>query len=156
MNSIYQNKLRVRALGLLIEDGKLLLIELDSPVSKQKIWTAPGGGVEFGESIKQALVREFREETGLLIKVKELVHINELIASPFQAIEFYFKVERIAGELILGIDPERVNTPQILRDIKFIAEDEISKTNIHPEFLVEVFNNSLGNIPKFSFKDEAM
>ena len=134
-DSIYSGKLRVRVAGLLIEDGKLLLIKLHSPVSNSDIWTAPGGGVEFGETMEKALTREFQEETGLRIRVAELLHINELIELPYHAIEFFFKVTKESGHLKLGSDPEHSQDEQILEEVRFFGKDELSELPLKPEAL---------------------
>ncbi len=134
-NSIYSGKLRVRVAGLLVEDGKLLLIKLHSPVSNSDIWTAPGGGVEFGETIEEALTREFQEETGLKIRVGELLYINELIELPYHAIEFFFKVTKESGYLKLGSDPEHSQNEQILEEVRFFGKDELSEIPLKPEAL---------------------
>lgn len=144
-NSIYSNKLRVRVLGLLKKDEKLLLVKLYSPVTKQDIWTPPGGGVEFGESLHEALKREFKEETGLVVEVKDLVRINELIESPFHAIEFYFQVEKVSGKLVLGYDPEHENGAQILKEIGFFNISELLKMEVKPEFIKHDSDFSNGN-----------
>ena len=134
-NSIYSGKLRVRVAGLLVEDGKLLLIKLHSPVSNSDIWTAPGGGVEFGETMEEALTREFQEETGLRIRVGELLYINELIELPYHAIEFFFKVTKESGHLKLGSDPEHSQNEQILEEVRFFGKDELSEIPLKPEAL---------------------
>ncbi len=136
----YSDKLRVRACGLLVEQGKVLLINLLSPVSKKTIWTAPGGGVEFGESLKETVKREFREETGLQVQVKDLVFINELIDAPFHAIEFFFEVERVSGELSLGQDPEHSKDEQLLKGLKFFSAEELAREkNVKPSILKNLF-----------------
>jgi ADP-ribose pyrophosphatase YjhB (NUDIX family) len=49
-----------------IEDGRVLLTQReDFPV-----WCLPGGGVDPGESLAQAAVREVREETGLEVELE--------------------------------------------------------------------------------------
>lgn len=131
----YSNKLRVRSCGLLFEKNKILLVELKSPIIDEWIWMPPGGGVEFGESLKEALTREFLEETGLSISVKEQIHVNEVIEPPIHAIEFYFRVERTGGSLSLGKDPESGENEQILRNIGFFSRKELMSMNSRPDFL---------------------
>lgn len=133
--SIYSGKLRVRAAGLLLTDEGLLLAELHSPASNELIWTPPGGGVEFGESIKGALKREYKEETGLDVSVDELIHINEFIQSEFHAIEFFFKVSNAVGTMKLGSDPEYSAENQILKKLSFFKQEDLSEINIKPVFL---------------------
>ncbi len=57
---------RVTIKGACVRDGKLLLVRESVSHSGQK-WELPGGGLDFGEDIQAALVREVREETGLTV-----------------------------------------------------------------------------------------
>jgi 8-oxo-dGTP pyrophosphatase MutT (NUDIX family) len=51
-------------------DGCVLLFRIEDPLdTKPPIWITPGGGVEPGESPVEAAVREFREETGVVIDI---------------------------------------------------------------------------------------
>ena len=50
--------------AVMVRDGKLLLIRRGAEPSKGK-WSVPGGRVEFGETLVEAVKREVREETGL-------------------------------------------------------------------------------------------
>ena len=132
---VYEHKLRVRVAGLLRRSEKLLLIKLDSPISKTTIWTPPGGGVQFGESLTDALRREFLEETNLEIEVGTLRHINELIQGNFHAIEFFFDVIELGGMLKLGSDPEHPEKEQIIQEIEFFSKTEIQHMVVKPDFL---------------------
>lgn len=64
----------VPCVGALVRDGagRLLLVRRANEPGRG-LWSLPGGRVEPGESAEQALVREVREETGLLVTVGPLV-----------------------------------------------------------------------------------
>lgn len=54
--------------AIVIHQGQLLLIRRDSEPDRDK-WTVPGGVVELGERVKDAVVRETKEECGLDVEV---------------------------------------------------------------------------------------
>ena len=58
----------VRAYGILLRDECVLLVRSSSPQIVPPLWWLPGGGIDFGESPEETLLREFYEETGLAIK----------------------------------------------------------------------------------------
>ncbi|MAO64390.1 MAG: NUDIX hydrolase [Balneola sp.] len=131
------NRIRIRSCGVLIEDGRLLLVELLSPVTESWIWIPPGGEVNFGESLEEAVIREFQEETGLKVSIDQLLEVNEVIKPPIHAVEVYFVVNREGGKLALGMDPELAADAQILRNIGFFTKNEIREMEIAPEGLTD-------------------
>ena len=64
----------------IFRDGKILLVRRAREPSKG-VYTFPGGRVEFGESLIEALAREVREETGLVIEVIGLAGFREALPS---------------------------------------------------------------------------
>lgn len=56
----FQTNTRTAVRGILLQEGKILMVK-----SNQGDYKLPGGGVELKESLKEALVREITEETGL-------------------------------------------------------------------------------------------
>jgi ADP-ribose pyrophosphatase YjhB (NUDIX family) len=90
-------------------------------------WSPPGGGVQFGEKAYDALIREFLEETGLIIDVEELLFINEFMAAPLHAIELFFQVKIVGGVLQKGYDPEMAADNQHITDVQFVTFDAIKR-----------------------------
>ncbi len=64
--------------GVVVADGKALLIRRGSEPLKGE-WSIPGGMLEVGETIAAGVARELREETGLVVRVLELVEVFERI-----------------------------------------------------------------------------
>jgi 8-oxo-dGTP pyrophosphatase MutT (NUDIX family) len=61
---------RLAVVGALARGNQVLLLRRRSDLDLYPdLWCLPGGGVEKGETIETALVREFREETGLSVLV---------------------------------------------------------------------------------------
>jgi 8-oxo-dGTP diphosphatase len=127
VENLYGNKVRVRACGICINEDKILLINHKGVGEKGSLWAPPGGGVEYGESPDETLVREYKEETGLRIAVKEFLFVNELFVPPLQAIELFFKVEVIGGQMKMGSDPEMKADRQIIQELRYWSFNEIEK-----------------------------
>jgi ADP-ribose pyrophosphatase YjhB (NUDIX family) len=62
-----------------MDHGDLLLVKRDREPSKG-LWTLPGGRLEPGETLREAIVREVREETGVDIDVDGLIGVAEWIS----------------------------------------------------------------------------
>jgi ADP-ribose pyrophosphatase YjhB (NUDIX family) len=63
----------------IFRDGRVLIVRRSRPPA-HGLYTLPGGGVELGETLEQAIIREVREETGLAIAPLALVDFREAIA----------------------------------------------------------------------------
>jgi len=64
--------------GVVIDEGRALLIRRAAP-PLQGQWSIPGGMLEVGETLEQGVARELAEETGLAVKVLELIEVFERI-----------------------------------------------------------------------------
>lgn len=74
-------KIRVGTGAVIINDeGKVLLGKRGKEVREHVgMWETPGGGVEFGETMREALKREMMEELGVEVEVGEMLDVVEFI-----------------------------------------------------------------------------
>ncbi|MBZ0297506.1 MAG: NUDIX domain-containing protein [Anaerolineae bacterium] len=106
--SIPREKLRFRpaVYAFIMHEGRLLLLRV--PVTQK--YTLPGGGVEPGERLEEALRREVREESGLEIATMRLVQVNEdfFYYDPgdraYHSYYFIYECQPLTFELIADAD----------------------------------------------------
>ena len=53
-----------------------MLVRSSNPHHDPPLWWLPGGGIDFGEAPEEALIREFAEETGLIVNDPQLVGVT--------------------------------------------------------------------------------
>ena len=125
----FGNKLRVRVCGILIDNDCILLVKHMGLGEKGVLWSPPGGGVEYGFSIQDNLIREFQEETGLVVEVGDFLYATEFLNKPLHAIELFYEVKRVSGILKKGSDPELTENNQIIEEVSMKDFDELKKMN---------------------------
>jgi ADP-ribose pyrophosphatase YjhB (NUDIX family) len=87
--------------GILVDGDSVLLSGNRWFSGKPLVWTLPGGRAEEGEGIEQALVREFKEETGLDVQPSPLAYVVEARSTVRKQIFLTcaFLVTSLSGEL---------------------------------------------------------
>jgi mutator protein MutT len=96
--------------AVLIEDGRVLLIRRGKEPGRG-LWSLPGGAVEAGETLEQALQREMREETLLDVRVGPLLLAFDRIEHAGDRLLYHYVIldflcERVAGEARAASDAE--------------------------------------------------
>ncbi len=116
--------------GVVIAEGRALLIRRGSePLLGE--WSIPGGMLELGETLEEGVARELLEETGLTVRVIELIEVfdriyvestagaNEQKKGPrFHYVIVDYLCERVAGEAVAGSD---------VTELVFASEEELDK-----------------------------
>ena len=127
---------QIRVTGVLVENGAILLVK--QRLSKDRAWSLPGGRLEQGETIQEGLQREFFEETGLDVRVDELLYLCDVKPSSHKVIHVTFRVSKIGGEITLPTNEKDENP---ISDVKFVPIAEFTDYGFSPVFQNIVENN---------------
>jgi ADP-ribose pyrophosphatase YjhB (NUDIX family) len=120
MHAIIPLRFTVRVYGICIRDGHVLLCEEGH--EDFRFIKFPGGGLEFGEGLQDALKREFEEELDAGFSHAELFYINDF----FQASAFDAQTQVISVYyLVHSLEPEPANSKTEIRagkpyELKFL------------------------------------
>lgn len=92
--------------AVVVLKGDRILLGKRAPwVSYRGMWCIPCGHVEWDEDVKEAAVREFREETGLEVRITGIVAVHSNFHNPRQhTVGIWFMGEVVGGELKPGDD----------------------------------------------------
>jgi 8-oxo-dGTP diphosphatase len=119
--------------GVIIDQGRTLLIRRGSEPLRGE-WSIPGGSLELGESLQEGVARELLEETGMEVRVLDLIEVFDRIyvGDGSAASEgkgrprFHFVIadylcERLSGEPRAGSD---------VTDVAYAGEDELQRFHL--------------------------
>jgi 8-oxo-dGTP diphosphatase len=119
--------------GVIIEDGRTLLIRRGSEPLRGE-WSIPGGTLELGESLEEGVARELLEETGVVVRIIELIEVFDRIYADdgniapqahrkprFHYVIVDYLCQRLSGEPRAGSD---------VTDVAFAREDELAKFHL--------------------------
>ncbi len=112
--------------AIVIDEGKVLLIKRGRPPLLGE-WSIPGGAMELGETVREAVVREVREETGLVVEAVELLGVFDRVVKDGDGKILYhyvlidFLCRRVSGEPQASGDAD---------DARWVGVEEINKLSL--------------------------
>ena len=124
----FGHRLRTRVSGVCIRNEEILLVKHLSVGQSDILWAPPGGGMQFGENAEACLKREMLEECGLSVEIGKLLFVYEYLDNPLHAIELFFEVTDIKGDLQKGFDPELDHSNQIITEVRWMSFEEIKSS----------------------------
>ena len=95
--------------AIILDDGQVVLVRRGHEPALGE-WSLPGGMVELGETIEQAIIREVQEEVGLTVEVANLVAVLDwILLNASGSVQFHyvlmdFLCRTVAGGLRTGSD----------------------------------------------------
>ena len=112
--------------GVVIYNGRALLIRRGSPPLRGH-WSIPGGTLDLGETIQEGIRRELKEETGIDVRVLELIEVfDRIFRDASGKVQFHFVIvdylcEFAGGETRAGSD---------VTDTAWVREEELQKYSL--------------------------
>ena len=117
--------------AIIIEGDRVVLVKRAHPPIQGQ-WSIPGGVLEVGEMVREAAVRESREETGLIVEPGELLGVyDRILRDPEQRVQYHYVLIdflccAVGGELLAASDAAEVRwfTSEALPALN-LAEDTL-------------------------------
>jgi 8-oxo-dGTP diphosphatase len=130
-------KIGIRPATIVIKDENVLLVS--SKYQDEEFYLFPGGGMEFGETIEEAAVRETFEETGVKVKIKDLFHVNEYIYADDwnkRSVSIFF-----LAEVVEILEPTTDDKGKI-KEIRWIKLSELDNYDVKPKRIANMLKLS--------------
>ena len=128
--------IRVRACALIIENNSILLVEFDDEQVGVH-YNLPAGGVEKGECIKEAVMREAREEACIDVEVGQLAfvyeYMNKSATVALHGVSMMFDCKIKSGMPKNSGNPDTNQT-----DVKWIPLSELQDVLLFPDIRAEI------------------
>jgi len=131
---------RIRVSVIVVEEGRILLVRHEK--EGRTYWVLPGGGVDYGETLEQAAVRELKEETNLDVAVDKLVFVDDFLPEDRHrhVVDVYFTAKVVGGELKLGPD-------SIMREVRYFPIEELAGLTFYPEIADRIIDGYRQGFP---------
>ena len=131
---------RLAARAIIMHENRLLLV--NAWKGSDRLWCAPGGGVNAHSALPDNLIREVVEETGLTITVQDPCLVNEFHdeKSDFHQVDIYFRCTLIGGTLDANwADPEGIVSHR-----RWVTRAEMATLAVKPDSLAAVAWRDIG------------
>lgn len=127
---------RVNVRGIIWQDGKLFCQQLKNNHSNQRepFWCTPGGGMDDGETIHQALRREMVEETGIAPIIGRLLFVQQFFDGDKEQLEFFFHITNAEDYHQINLEATSHGTIEVER-CEFV---DPKQERVLPAFLTEL------------------
>lgn len=117
--------------GVVISNGRTLLIRRSGP-PLQGEWSIPGGTLEAGETLREGVRRELREETGIDVRVLEMIEVFERIFPDAQGRpQYHFVILDFLCEFAGGV----ARAASDVSDTAWAGEDDLEEFKLTPTAL---------------------
>jgi len=115
--------------SVIIQEDRVLLVKRAHPPIQGQ-WSIPGGVLEVGEMVRDAAIREAREETGLTVEPGELLGVyDRILYDPENRVRYHyvlidFLCQALGGTLLAASDAA---------EVRWFSRNELAALNLAPD-----------------------
>lgn len=91
----------ITGVGVAVLDGDQILLVQRGREPGRGLWAVPGGKPRFGETLRQAAIREVKEETGLTVELGSVIWVGDAIG-PGNPPSFHYALVDFVGRVVEG------------------------------------------------------
>jgi 8-oxo-dGTP diphosphatase len=116
--------------AIILQDGCILLEKRGNEPAKGE-WTIPGGAVEAGEALIDAVIRETKEETGLTVQNPELIDVVDQVQLDKEGkVEYHY----VIIDYTVTVKAGQPKAQSDAADLKWVPLNEVESYDLTPSF----------------------
>ena len=118
--------------ALIVHEGKLLIVKRGVEPAKGK-WSIPGGAVELGETVRDAVIREVKEECSLDVEIvleRPMDAIDNLIMSKDGRLQYHY----VLLQFLVRLKGGTLKPASDALDARWVPLDEVEKYDLTKSF----------------------
>ncbi|MGQ9456090.1 MAG: NUDIX hydrolase [Armatimonadota bacterium] len=87
--------------AIIVEDDRILLVQRGVEPNRG-LWSLPGGAIELGETARDALIREVREETCLDVEPGKVAYVHDVISRSDGNVHYHYVIIGFFARVLAG------------------------------------------------------
>lgn len=123
---------RIAASAIILHEDKILLVRYKH--GESSFLVGPGGGVHVNEDLNQALVREVKEETGIIVQPGKMLFVEDLLTKNYRMIKFWFLCIIIEGQLKQTQEAKEEG----IIEVGWFSKDDLLNEIVFPSIIMDV------------------
>lgn len=112
--------------AIIIENDRVLLVKRAHPPIQGQ-WSIPGGVLEVGEMVREAAIREAREETGLIVEPGELLGVyDRILHDPEKRVQYHY----VLIDFLCRVTGGQLQAATDAAEVRWFKRDELPALNL--------------------------
>jgi 8-oxo-dGTP diphosphatase len=114
--------------AIVVHEGRLLLVKRGQPPS-QGLWSFPGGRIELGETVAQAATRETLEETGVVIRPRDVACVVDAVTRDEAGrVRYHYVIVDVYADYVRGEPVAATDSAQA----RWVSPEELASLDLTP------------------------
>jgi 8-oxo-dGTP diphosphatase len=122
---------RIAAAGIILKDDAILLVRYGT--GPKSFLVGPGGALEESENVEQAIIRETKEETGITVRPRKVLWIEDLQCSGYKMSKTWMLCDYMSGTVI----PTEGAKAEGISEARWFQRSELASETVYPSPIMQ-------------------